>query len=110
MDKAVAVAKEDFAGIRTGRANPAMFTKIVADYYGTPTPINQLASFQVPEAGMATVSPYDKSAIGAIEKAIRASDLGVTPTSDGQITRITFPQLTEDRRKEYIKVAKGKGE
>jgi len=110
MDKAVAVAKEDFAGIRTGRANPAMFTKIVADYYGTPTPINQLASFQVPEARMAIVSPYDKSAIGAIEKAIRDSDLGVNPTSDGQIIRITFPQLTEDRRKDYIKVAKGKAE
>jgi ribosome recycling factor len=110
MDKAVAVAKEDFAGIRTGRANPAMFNKIVADYYGSPTPINQLASFQVPEARMAIVSPYDKSAIGAIEKAIRDSDLGVNPTSDGQIIRITFPQLTEDRRKEYIKVAKGKGE
>jgi ribosome recycling factor len=110
MDKAVTVAKEDFAGIRTGRANPAMFNKIVADYYGTPTPINQLASFQVPEARMAIVSPYDKSAIEAIVKAIRDSDLGVNPGHDGNIIRLVFPQLTEERRKDYIKVARTKAE
>jgi ribosome recycling factor len=110
MEKAVVVAKEDFGSIRTGRAHPAMFNKIVVDYYGTPTPVTQLASFQVPEARMAVVSPYDKSSLGAIEKAIRDSDLGVNPTNDGAIIRVVFPQLTEERRKEYIKVAKHKAE
>ena len=110
MEKAVAVAKDDFAGIRTGRAHPAMFNKIVVDYYGAITPINQLASFQVPEARMAIITPYDKSSLGAIERAIRDSDLGVNPGNDGNIIRVTFPQLTEERRKEYIKVARGKGE
>ncbi|MBB1252338.1 ribosome recycling factor [Streptomyces alkaliterrae] len=110
MEKAVVVAKEDFAAIRTGRAHPAMFNKIVADYYGAPTPINQLASFSVPEPRMAVVTPFDKSALRNIEQAIRDSDLGVNPSNDGNIIRVTFPELTEDRRKEYIKVAKGKGE
>lgn len=110
MDKAVEVAKEDFAAIRTGRAHPAMFSKIVADYYGTPTPISQLASFQVPEPRMALVSPYDKGAIAAIERAIRDSDLGVNPASDGTVIRVVLPQLTEERRKEYIKVARHKAE
>ena len=110
MDKAVEVAKEDFAAIRTGRAHPAMFSKIVADYYGTPTPISQLATFQVPEPRMALVSPFDKSAIAAIEKAIRDSDLGVNPASDGTVIRVVLPQLTEERRKEYIKVARHKAE
>ena len=110
MEKAVTVAKEDFGAIRTGRANPAMFNKIVVDYYGTLTPVNQLASFQVPEARMVIVSPYDKGSLNAIEKAIRDSDLGVNPTNDGSIIRVTFPQLTEERRKEYIKVAKHKAE
>jgi ribosome recycling factor len=110
MDKAVEVAKDDFATIRTGRANPAMFNKIVVDYYGTMTPLAQLASFQAPEARMMIVAPYDKGAMDGIEKAIRDSDLGVNPTNDGHIIRVTLPQLTEERRKEYIKVARGKAE
>ncbi|GGW75223.1 hypothetical protein GCM10010503_61030 [Streptomyces lucensis JCM 4490] len=110
MEKAVVVAKEDFAAIRTGRAHPAMFNKIVADYYGAPTPINQLASFSVPEPRMAVVTPFDKSALRNIEQAIRDSDLGVNPSNDGNIIRVVFPELTEERRRDYIKVAKGKGE
>ncbi len=110
MDKAVSVAKDDFAGIRTGRAAPAMFNKIVVDYYGAMTPVMQLASLTVPEPRMAVVSPYDKSSLGAIERAIRDSDLGVNPTNDGSIIRIVFPQLTEERRKEFVKVARHKAE
>ncbi|WP_432137927.1 MULTISPECIES: ribosome recycling factor [unclassified Streptomyces] len=110
MEKAVVVAKEDFAAIRTGRAHPAMFNKIVADYYGAPTPINQMASFSVPEPRMAVVTPFDKTALRNIEQAIRDSDLGVNPSNDGNIIRVVFPELTEERRREYIKVAKGKGE
>jgi ribosome recycling factor len=110
MDKAVEVAKEDFATIRTGRANPGMFNKVAADYYGTITPIQQLASFAAPEPRMMIVTPYDKGALAAIEKAIRDSDLGVNPTNDGAIIRVVLPELTEDRRKEYIKVARGKAE
>lgn len=110
MEKAVVVAKEDFAAIRTGRAHPAMFNKIVADYYGAPTPINQLASFSVPEPRMAVVTPFDKTALRNIEQAIRDSDLGVNPSNDGNIIRVVFPELTEERRREFIKVAKGKGE
>lgn len=110
MDKAVGVAKDDFAAIRTGRATPAMFNKIVIDYYGAVTPINQLASFQTPEARMVIVSPYDKSSLGSIERAIRDSDLGVNPSNDGSIIRVVLPQLTEDRRREYIKVARAKAE
>jgi ribosome recycling factor len=110
MDKAIAVAREDFATVRTGRATPTIFNKIVVDYYGTFTPIQQLASFQSPEARMIIVSPYDKGASAAIEKAIRDSDLGVNPTSDGSVIRVVLPQLTEERRKEYIKLAKHKAE
>ncbi len=110
MEKAVSVAKEDFGAIRTGRAHPAMFNKIVIDYYGSATPINQLASFQAPEARMAIVTPYDKGSLAAIEKAIRDSDLGVNPTNDGTIIRVVFPQLTEERRRDYIKVARHKAE
>jgi ribosome recycling factor len=110
MEKALEVAKEDFAAIRTGRANPAMFAKIVVDYYGAPTPVNQLASFTTPEARMVIVSPYDKGSMGAIERAIRDSDLGVNPSNDGNIIRVALPILTEDRRKEYIKVARHKAE
>ncbi|WP_344467516.1 ribosome recycling factor [Kitasatospora kazusensis] len=110
MEKAVVVAKEDFAAIRTGRAHPAMFAKIVADYYGAITPINQLASFAVPEPRMAVVTPFDASALRNIEQAIRDSDLGVNPSNDGRIIRVTFPELTEQRRREYVKVARGKGE
>ncbi len=110
MAKAIEVAKEDFSAIRTGRAHPGMFSKIMVDYYGTMTPLSQLASFQVPEARMALVTPYDKGAIGLIERAIRDSDLGVNPATDGAVIRVGFPQLTEERRKDYIKVARGKAE
>jgi len=91
-------------------AHPAMFNKIVADYYGAPTPINQLASFSVPEPRMAVVTPFDKSALRNIEQAIRDSDLGVNPSNDGNIIRVVFPELTEERRRDYIKVAKSKAE
>jgi ribosome recycling factor len=110
MEKAVSVAKDDFGGIRTGRATPQMFAKIVVDYYGAMTPVNQLASLTVPEPRMAIVTPYDKSSLGSIERAIRDSDLGVNPTNDGAIIRIVFPQLTEERRKEFVKVARTKAE
>ncbi|MGH3420287.1 MAG: ribosome recycling factor, partial [Streptosporangiaceae bacterium] len=110
MDKAVTVAKEDFNGIRTGRAHPAMFNRITAEYYGTQTPVNQLVSFTMPEPRMIIVTPYDKSSMAAIEKAIRNSDLGVNPSNDGIIIRVVFPDLSEERRKEYIKVARTKAE
>ncbi len=110
MDKAIVVAREDLATIRTGRANAGMFNKIVIDYYGTMTPLNQVAGFQVPEPRMIIINPYDKGAFAAIEKAIRDSDLGVNPTSDGNVIRVTLPQLTEERRREYIKVARHKAE
>lgn len=110
MDKAVSVAKEDFGAIRTGRAHPGMFAKLTVDYYGAQTPINQLASFQIPEARMVIVSPYDKNSMTAIEKSIRDSDLGVNPSNDGSIIRISLPELTEDRRRDYIKVARAKAE
>lgn len=110
MDKAVEVAKEDFASVRTGRANPSLFSKIMVDYYGTFTSLSQLATIQVPEARMALISAFDKGAMAAIEKAIRESDLGVNPGNDGVVIRVAFPQLTEDRRKEYIKVVRTKAE
>jgi ribosome recycling factor len=110
MEKAVTVARDDFANIRTGRVTPAMFNKISVDYYGSPTPIQQLASFHVPEARMILVQPYDKSSLNAIERAIRDSDLGVNPGNDGAVIRVVFPELSEERRKEYIKVARNKAE
>jgi ribosome recycling factor len=110
MEKAVAVAKDDFAAIRTGRATPAMFNKIVVDYYGAMTPVNQLASFAVPEPRMVLITPFDKGSTNAIIKAVRDSDLGVNPTDDGKVIRVVFPQLTEERRREFIKVARTKAE
>src|SRR5690606_5151603 len=110
MEKAVEVAKEDLTSVRTGRAAPSMFARITVDYYGAPTPLNQLASITVPEARMAVIKPYDASQLQAMEKAIRESDLGVNPTNDGTIIRVVFPQLSEERRREFVKVAKGKGE
>jgi len=110
MEKAVAVAKEEFGAIRTGRVNPAMFSKITAEYYGTQTPVNQLASFHMPEPRMVIVQPYDKSSLAGIEKAIRNSDLGVNPSNDGVIIRVIFPELSEERRREYIKIARHKAE
>ena len=110
MDKAVEHAREEFAAIRTGRAHPSMFAQITADYYGQQTPLQQLAGFQVPEPRLVVISPYDASAKPAIEKAIRESDLGVNPTDDGKVLRVSLPELTEERRKEYIKLAKTKAE
>src|SRR5436190_23189511 len=110
MEKAVSVLREDLASVRTGRATPQMFQKIVVDYYGAPTPVNQLASFHVPEPRMAVITPYDKSQLGAVEKAIRDSDLGVNPTNDGNLIRVVFPQLTEERRRDLVKMARSKGE
>jgi ribosome recycling factor len=110
MDKAVEVLKEDFSGIRTGRANPGLFNKLTVDYYGAPTPLQQLASFQNPEPRTILVIPFDKSAMREIEKSIRDSDLGVNPSSDGNQIRCVMPELTEERRKEYIKLAHHKAE
>ena len=110
MEKAVSVAKEEFAGIRTGRAHPAMFAKITAEYYGAQTPVNQLASFHIPEPRMVVIQPFDKSSLGSIEKAIRNSDLGVNPSNDGAIIRVVFPELSEERRREYVKIARHKAE
>ena len=110
MQKAVEVAKDELATVRTGRANPAMFNGIVVDYYGSPTPLNQLASINGPEARMVVIKPYDASQLKAMETAIRDSDLGVNPTNDGQLIRVVVPQMTEERRKEMAKLAKHKGE
>jgi ribosome recycling factor len=110
MDKSVEAAREDFATIRAGRAQPSMFNKILVDYYGTPTPLQQLASFTAPEARIILIQPYDMGAMNNIEKAIRESDLGVNPSNDGKLLRCVFPELTEERRKEYIKVARTKAE
>jgi ribosome recycling factor len=110
MEKAVVVAKEEFGGIRTGRAHPSMFNKVTAEYYGTQTPVNQLASFHLPEPRMVVIQPYDKGSMSAIEKAIRNSDLGVNPSNDGNIIRVVFPELSEERRREYIKIARSKAE
>ena len=110
MASAVEYAKEEFAAIRTGRAHPAMFAKLTADYYGAQTPLQQLATFQVPEARTILITPFDRSAVNAIEKAVRDSDLGVNPSNDGNMIRCILPALTEERRKEYVKMAKHKAE
>jgi ribosome recycling factor len=110
MDKAVTVAKEDFSNIRTGRITPSIFSKVTAEYYGSQTPLNQLASFHVPEPRMIVIQPYDKGSLVMIERAIRNSDLGVNPSSDGVLIRVIFPELTEERRREYIKTARSKAE
>ncbi|MET7421732.1 ribosome recycling factor [Dactylosporangium sp. NPDC005555] len=110
MERAVEHAKEEFAVIRTGRATPAMFGKVMVDYYGTPTPLPQMSSIAVPEPRMAIIKPYDASVIGAMERAIRDSDLGVNPNNEGTQIRINLPQMTEERRREMIKVARHKAE
>jgi ribosome recycling factor len=110
MDKSVEATREEFAAIRAGRVSPTMFNKIVVDYYGTPTPLQQLASFTSPEARIILISPFDMGAMHNIEKAIRDSDLGVNPANDGKLLRCVFPELSEERRKEYIKVARHKAE
>jgi ribosome recycling factor len=110
MHKAVLHMQEEFAGIRTGRATPAIVEKLRVDYYGSEVPLQQLASFSVPEPRVLVISAYDKSAIKAIEKAIQASDVGVTPSNDGAIIRLSFPELTADRRKQLVKVVKARAE
>jgi ribosome recycling factor len=111
MQKAVEVAKDDFASVRTGRANPQLFQKIMVSYYGTPTPLAQLASLQNPEARTLLVTPYDKGSLRDIEQAIRDTpNLGANPSNDGNIIRVTLPELTEERRKEYVKIVRSKAE
>ena len=111
MSKAVDVIKDDFQTVRTGRANPALFQKIMVDYYGTPTPLAQLASLQNPEARTLVITPYDKGALKEIERAIvNFPNLGATPTNDGTLIRVTMPEMTEERRKEYVKIVKAKAE
>ena len=110
MEKAIEVAKENFAGIRTGRVQPGLFAKVMVEYYGSPTPLQQLASFQSPEARTLLITPFDKTSLQAIEGALRDSDLGANPSNDGTVIRITMPELTAERRKEYIKLAHTQGE
>lgn len=110
MESALEAAKRELASIRTGRANPAMFNGIMVDYYGAPTPLQQLASLTIPEARTVIVSPFDRGAMKQITSAIRESDLGVNPTDDGNIIRVTLPALTEERRKDYVKLAKSRAE
>src|SRR6187397_3579890 len=106
MEKAVEHVQSQFTTVRTGRASPALVEKLLVDYYGSPVPLQQLAGFQVPEARQLVVKPHDRSTLGPIEKAIRESDLGINPTNDGVVIRLNFPALTEQRRKEYVKVVK----
>ena len=110
MDKALAVVAEELKGIRTGRASAGLLDRVKVDYYGTPTPIKQLANINVPESQLITISPWDKSTIPAIEKAMQTSDLGITPSNDGNIIRLSMPPLTEERRKELSKVVHNQGE
>jgi ribosome recycling factor len=110
MDKAIGVLKDELAGVRTGRATPALLQRVVVDYYGTPVPIQQLASFSVPEPRTLVISPFDRNAIASMEKAIMSSDLGITPGNDGTVIRLSFPPLTEERRKELIKLVHHRGE
>jgi ribosome recycling factor len=110
MDKAVVVAREDMATVRTGRITPQAFSKVVVDYYGSYTPIPQMATITTPEARMAVITPFDKSLLGAIERALRDSDLGVNPSNDGAIIRVVFPDLTKERRQQLVKVVRTKAE
>lgn len=110
MEKAVTVAKDELSTIRTGRATPALFSRIHVELYGAPTPLNQAASINIPEARVAIIKPFDPGQLRNIEKAIRDSDLGVNPSNDGSIIRVVFPQLSEERRREMVKIAKNKGE
>ena len=110
MDQAVEKVSEEFAGIRTGRANPQILTKLTVDYYGVQTPLQQLANFSVPEPRILIVNPFDRGSVNDIERAIRESDLGLNPSTDGAIIRCVFPELTEERRRDYIKLAKSAAE
>ena len=110
MEKSINVMLSEFASIRAGRANPNVLDKVKVDYYGSPTPVNQMAAVSVAEARVLVITPWDKSTLKSIEKAIQASDIGINPQNDGQVIRLTFPQLTEDRRKEIVKEVKKGGE
>ena len=110
MDKTIEATQEEFGNVRTGRANPGLFAGILVDYYGSPTPLQQLASFQVPEARTILITPYDRSSMSNIENALRQSDLGANPANDGNVIRVVMPELTEERRKEYVKVVKTNAE
>ena len=110
MERAIEATSEDFATVRTGRANPSLYSKVLVDYYGSPTPLQQLASFNTPDARTILITPYDVSAMRDIEKALTDSEVGANPSNDGKQIRITMPELTEERRKEYVKLVKGKGE
>jgi ribosome recycling factor len=110
MAKAIEITREEFAGVRTGRASPALVQRLQVDYYGASTPLQQLAGISVPDPRSLLISPYDRSAIAAIEKAIQASDIGITPSNDGAAIRLAFPSLTEERRKELIKVVRDRSE
>ncbi len=110
MHKAVVHLQDEFAAIRTGRASPSLVEKLVVDYYGSEVPLQQLAGCSVPEPRLLVISPYDKGAMGAIEKAIQQSDLGINPSNDGQVIRLAFPTLTEERRRELVKVVKQRAE
>lgn len=110
MDKAVEVAKEDFASVRTGRANPGLYNKVLVEYYGSPTPLQQLASFAIPDARTILITPFDRTSLRDIERALSDSEVGANPSNDGNVIRITIPELTKERRKEYVKIVKTKGE
>lgn len=110
MNKSIDALKNEFASVRAGRANPAILDKVLVDYYGAPTPINQMAAVSVSEARVLVIQPWDKSTLKTIEKAIQASDIGINPANDGNVLRLTFPQLTEERRKELVKDIKKMGE
>jgi ribosome recycling factor len=106
MDKAVTHARHEFATVRTGRANSGLVEKLPVDYYGTEVPLQQLANFSVPEARLLVITPFDKGSVNAVEKAIRESDLGLNPTNDGHVVRLAFPALTEERRRELVKLVR----
>ncbi len=110
MKRAVEVTKEEFTGVRTGRATPAILNRVTVDYYGAPTPLNQLASFSVPEPRLLVIQPFDRNAMAQMERAIMQSDLGLTPSNDGNVIRLAFPQLTEERRKELIRIVHDRAE
>ena len=110
MKRAIDVTREEMSGVRTGRASPAILNRLTVDYYGAPTPLNQLASFSVPEPRLLVIQPFDRNAMSQIERAIMQSDLGLTPSNDGNVIRLAFPPLTEERRKELIKLVRERAE
>ena len=110
MGKTISVLKHEFSSLRAGRANAQVLDRVLVDYYGTPTPINQLGNIASPEPRLLTISVWDNKAIGAVEKAIQKSDIGINPSNDGKVIRLVFPELTEERRKELVKIVRKKGE